>query len=83
MDQDDHISPEYLKRFNDGYLIAKHMPELANQLKNASKDLGDGFRNGIDQFEKDAQSPLPAWLRTDRLSNLDKDRDLDMDLEKD
>ena len=82
MDQEENISPEYLKRFNDGYLIAKHMPELAKQIKDAAKELGDGFKDGIEQFEKEAQVSQPPWLKKDRLSSLDKNQDREMDLEK-
>ena len=83
MDQDEYISPEYQKRFNDGYLFAKHMPELAKQIKGGTKELEDGFKDGIEQFEKEDKAPYPSWLRKDRLSSLDKDEDIEPDKDLD
>jgi len=83
MAQEETVSSEYQKRFNDGYLIAKHMPELAAQIKDATKELGGGFREGLEQFEKDAVTPYPSWLRKDRLSSLDNDKDLGRDMSLD
>jgi len=81
MDQDEIVSPEYQKRFNDGYLIAKHMPELAAHIKDAAKELSDGFKDGIEQFEKETKTPYPSWLSKDRLSSLDKDFEQDKEKE--
>lgn len=78
--QDLELTPEYLKSFNDGYLIAKHMPELSEKLagiKGHSPSL-TGLKDGRDQFihefEKDQ---YPAWLRADRLKPKDKTQDKD------
>lgn len=54
MDQDEHekISPDYLKGFNEGYIISEHMPELAGQLEKAvgESERGKGFREGREQL---------------------------------
>jgi hypothetical protein len=74
--------PEYLKGFNEGYTIAKHMPDVAEKL---SKALGEserakGFQQGRDQLlsEKDKQR-YPSWLNRDEASpertDYDKDKE--------
>lgn len=74
--EEQEVSPDYLKRVNDGYLLAKHMPELAEQLKEAVKDREDGFKAGIEQFAKEQEKEYyPSWLSKDRLSSLDKEPD--------
>src|SRR5579871_5100638 len=76
--EESEVSPEYQKRFNDGYLIAKHMPELATTLRDAAKTLDDGFRDGIEQFAIEQQKGnYPAWMKKDRLSGLDKEEEQD------
>jgi hypothetical protein len=84
MDQES-VSPEYLKRVNDGYLLAKHMPQLAAQLKDAVNDREDGFTAGVRQFEAEQEKGkeyLPSWLSKDRLDSLNRE-DQDKDIDKD
>lgn len=38
MQQDGNISPECNKGFNEGYLLAQHMPELLEKLANIKSD---------------------------------------------
>lgn len=38
MQQDVDISPEYNKGFNEGYLLAQHMPELSEKLASIKSD---------------------------------------------
>lgn len=73
----------YQRRFNDGYLLAKHMTELAGKLKESVRDLGDGFADGIEQYAKEREKEIyPSWLKEDRLSSLNKERDHEKDLDK-
>ena len=46
---------DYTNGFNDGYLIASKLPELANNLKSTklNDDRGKGLQAGIEQFELD------------------------------
>jgi len=81
MDQD-APNPEFQKQFNDGYLLAKHMPELAAQIKNAIPDKDNGFLDGISQFEKEKDKELmPSWLKEDRRSSHDKEPDQEKDID--
>lgn len=75
--------PDYIKGFNEGYTLAKHMPDLSEKLPQSLGDTerGHGFKAGRDQYilEREHQR-LPSWLRSDRLSSLDKE---DQEQEKD
>ncbi len=75
--------PDYTKGFNEGYLIAKHMPELSDALDHAlsKSDRSKGFLDGKQQFvlEKE-KTRYPDFLKSDRLANLDKsDKSKDKD----
>lgn len=67
--EDEKIDPEYLKGFNDSYLIAQHMSGLSEKL---SKIEGDsprlqGMRDGRQQYLVDQiKTKLPHWLKTDK-----------------
>lgn len=72
---DEQISAEYLKGFNDGYLLSKHEPELAVTLTAAltNSERSMGFKAGKEEFQREIEkSKLPTWLKKDRLSNLNK-----------
>lgn len=66
---DEKIAPEYLRGFNDSYLIAEHLPELSEKL---SKVEGDslrlqGMRDGRQQYLSDkVKTKLPSWLKTQK-----------------
>lgn len=78
MEQNDTPHPDYQKGYNEGYILKKYMPEVADKLAEAAGNSprGAGFRDGREQFIAEAkESRLPAWLRSDRLSNLDKETD--------
>lgn len=77
---------EYQERFNAGYTIAKHLPDLANQLHKSvgQAERSQGFRDGIEQFNHDKEREnYPSWLRennkdkTHSQANRDKDRDME------
>lgn len=88
MEDENKIDPDYLKGFNEGYLIAQHMPELAEQL---SKAQGEGTRlaglkAGRDQYTTERMKDrLPSWLSGNRSSKeqitttKSKDRDIEPD----
>lgn len=82
------ISAEYLKGFNNGYVFAKHDPELAAalaaQMKGSEKR--QGFRDGAKEFLSEKQkAKMPSLLQKDRLSslNIEHDNKENTDLEKD
>ena len=84
MDESEKIDPEYLKSFNQGYLLAKHEPQLAKKITEALPETqrAKGFKGGVDEFAKEKNNELtPKWLQKDRLSKLDRteDRELERD----
>jgi len=87
---DEQTTPDagYIKGFNEGYIITKHMPELSDcvvQARNESPRL-EGFRDGRKQLvlEKIAeQHKTPLLLKTDKdketRAEPKKERDLEPD----
>lgn len=62
----------YTKGFNNGYLLAKHEPELAAQLTAKSNDHSayfKGLTGGKDQYEKEARE----WAKSFSHSTPSKD----------
>lgn len=59
MEQDElTVDPHYLKGFNNGYLLAKHEPELAAQLTANPNDHNPYFKgltSGKGQYEKEVR----------------------------
>lgn len=86
---------EYIEGFNLGYKMTKDFPELAEFLDytRGHNDKLDGLKDGRQQYleeklqektiEPTKDSNFPAWLKDDRLENLDKeiDKDQDKDIE--
>lgn len=65
MIENENPSPDYLKGFNYGYMIAEHIPDLAKQLSTVTgaSDRFIGMKHGIEQFSKEKiQSITPDWL---------------------
>lgn len=88
MEDNTSIPPEYQKRFNEGYTIAKYMPELAQQLAQATKDneRSNGFQEGRNQYlSEQVKEKLPSWLsgnrptKTETQPDKNKDRDIEPD----
>lgn len=89
MEEHDTPDPEFIKGFNEGYTLAKHLPELSQQLDKAeiSGARGDGLRAGKQQLAlEQEQQRQPAWLRADfkkqthDISAPSKPRDPDLDM---
>lgn len=59
MEQEElNIDPHYLKGFNNGYLIAKHDPQLAAELSKHQNDQNpyfNGLIGGKQEYEKEAR----------------------------
>lgn len=83
----DEISPEYIRGFNDGYLIAKHDPELSKQLKDLDADSTrmQGFQDGMREITKEkTQNIYPKWLQNKSQLGIQKNdpvKDKDIDKE--
>jgi hypothetical protein len=67
--------PAYLKGFNEGYTIAKHMPDLSGKLAQAVKgedERSQGFLAGQQLFSREQlKEQVPSWMRGD-YSNFSK-----------
>jgi hypothetical protein len=81
-------NPDYRKNYNDGYIIARHEPELADKLKNLPDKTPrlEGFQVGRKQFLREKfRERLPEWVRDDPEKDLDQsiepDRDKDRGIE--
>lgn len=90
MEDNTTVQPEYQKRFNEGYTIAKYMPELAKQLSEAMKDkeTDNGFQDGHRQYlSEQVKDKRPTWLSGNRpakaqpQSDKNKDRDIEPELD--
>jgi len=60
--------PDYQKGFNEGYLIAFHLPALANSISRITNQTPrfEGLRDGQKQFIlEQAKDQLP-WLKRDQ-----------------
>lgn len=79
MEEQNTISREYQKRFNEGYALAKYMPEVAETLAQSLKDndRGQGFRDGRNQYLREQlKEKLPSRLSNQRQSlGVDKQPD--------
>jgi hypothetical protein len=81
MEEEQH-NPDYQKGYNDGYLIARHEPDLADKLKDVSDNTPrmEGFQAGRKQLLRDRfKERLPEWVQDDP----DKDQDKSIEPEKD
>ncbi len=58
MEEKEEASPEYLKGFNEGYLISKHEPKLAAQLSTAegTTERLQGMKDGHSRFELEKET---------------------------
>lgn len=81
MEENTEPHPDYIKGFNEGYTLAKHMPELSEKLPVSldETERGQGFKDGRDEYILEKEKQRPSWLRKDRLSDMDKTEDLDKD----
>jgi hypothetical protein len=78
------VSPEYLKGFNEGYMMRKHMPELAAQLGdlNSTSERSVGFLDGQKQFELEiGKENQPDWLKPKSMDDFTPGQGADKDLE--
>ena len=52
MEEHDTVDPHYQKGFNDGYIFAKYLPELSEQLSktDAKSPRMEGFQDGRKEY---------------------------------
>lgn len=80
------IHPDYVKGFNEGYTISKHLPNTATKISLSlpQSDRGNAFRDGRVQFILDKEKEhYPQWLRQDKSQDLGEDTDRSKDKGKD
>ena len=73
---------QYQKGFNEGYLIAKHLPDLSTRLAGITNETPhiEGFKDGRKQYIIElARERRPAWLKGEKHKGHDKPRDKDME----
>ncbi len=61
-------SPDFVKGFNEGYILAKRAPHLAEPLSQMEpqSDRLSGMKAGRDQYlVEQNRERLPSWLRND------------------
>ncbi|RYZ82763.1 MAG: hypothetical protein EOP04_21410, partial [Proteobacteria bacterium] len=74
------IEADYVKGFNEGYMLAKYAPDLAEQLAKAT---GTGSRlEGVKDAREvylgeQREERLPNWLKKDRLFDAYDTKDFD------
>lgn len=68
MEYEDKTDPRYVERFNFGYALAKHIPELSDQLFKSKSQAASflAMRDGRNQYlSEQAREKLPSWLAKD------------------
>lgn len=92
MDQNEQSPPpDYIKGFNEGYLISRHNPGLAEKLSSieAASERLNGFKDGRLEYMRDMERERehePAWVKRGINSFDDPERDVirdDIDRGKD
>lgn len=86
--EEDQTNPDYQQGFNDGYLITRHEPDLADKLKNLPDTTPrmEGFQAGRKQLLRDKfKERLPEWVKDDPERDVDQsiepDKDMDQGIE--
>ncbi len=67
----------YQKGFNEGYIIAKHLPDLSNELAKVEPTTPriEGFHDGRTQFVlEQTKEHRPAWMNPDRHIGTEHDK---------
>ena len=89
MEEQDIIDPAYLKGFNQGYILAQYMPDIATKIAQSESKTPhmEGFQQGRDQYLLEVtREKYPEWLKNDRPRYkeppVSKNRDMDRDMDK-
>jgi hypothetical protein len=89
MEETETPSPAYVKGFNEGYILAKRAPHLAEPLSRMEPqgDRLSGMKAGREQYlAEQTRERLPGWLRNDASprtrSTPDKEKGRDVEPER-
>jgi hypothetical protein len=69
MEDQEKVEPDYVRGFNEGYLLAQHKPQLAEKLANIDSDFIRlvGFKDGHKQYQDERmKTRLPSWMKQER-----------------
>lgn len=84
LEQEAH--PDYLKGFNEGYLLRQHNPELANSLSKSLEQVQDerasGFAAGCSQYDKEREQVMTvSWMKKlpENYDDILPEKDMNMD----
>ncbi|OOQ57387.1 hypothetical protein [Mucilaginibacter pedocola] len=75
MEEEKEPSAEYLRDFNDGYLMAENHPEVADLLSNIKSESTriSAMKSGIaTSTEQKLPSRYPSWIKSPGPSRTDK-----------
>lgn len=75
-------SPEYVKGFNEGYTMAKYMPNVAGQIVSSlgNDERSVGFKNGKEQLDYEIEITPKYMLRyKDDYGDIGQHQDKTMD----
>lgn len=89
MEEDNFVEADYVRGFNEGYMLAKYASELAEQLAKVT-GIGSRLEGAKDASEvylsEQFEEHLPDWLKDDPfnqpevLPQKEKDKDIDLEL---
>ena len=86
MEENETPHPDYLKGFNEGYMIAKYMPDLSEQLAKTADDSIriKAFKDGRKELIlEQSRERLPAWLQPEKFESPDNSPKIQRDKDKD
>ena len=66
------VDPQYLKGFNNGYLLARHEPELAAQLT-AQPNGHNAYFNGLVGGKQEYEKEVREWAKSFSKGTPEKD----------
>ena len=75
------------KGFNNGYLLQKYYPELADKISKSFNEKDDlyqsGFKSGVTQYKKEKIKTLDLNYNIDKSTVRNKSKEKNKDLDKD
>jgi hypothetical protein len=71
------VHPDYLKGFNEGYVLANHMPEVAKEIGSIKPESPRmmGMQDGYKQFALEKVKEFtPSFLNPNRVQNVSQSK---------
>lgn len=67
MEENTTIDVNYIKGFNEGYILSKRLPDLAQQLSEIKSESPrmEGFQDGRNEFMQEKSKEKLPWLNRD------------------